>query len=93
MCPSSVIVLLLWLAALIGMTFISASVGTAYSNSFTLPNTPSTQALNLLQQSEPSIAGDREQIVFHTTDGTPVTDAPGDGPGRDHAGQGQGLPM
>jgi len=70
-----VIVLLLWLAALIGMTFISAAVGTAYSNSFTLPNTPSTQALHLLQQSEPSIAGDREQIVFHTTDGTPVTDA------------------
>ncbi len=69
-----VIVLLLWLAALIGMTFISAAVGTAYSNSFTLPNTPSTQALNLLQHSEPSIAGDREQIVFHTTDGTPVTD-------------------
>jgi RND superfamily putative drug exporter len=69
-----VIVLLLWLAALVGMTFISASVGTAYSNSFTLPNTPSTQALQLLQHSEPSIAGDREQIVFHTTDGTPVTD-------------------
>jgi putative drug exporter of the RND superfamily len=68
-----VIVLLLWLAALIGMTFISAAVGTAYSNSFTLPNTPSTQALNLLQQSEPSIAGDREQIVFHTTDDTPVS--------------------
>jgi putative drug exporter of the RND superfamily len=69
-----VVVLLLWLTALIGMTLISASVGTAYSNSFTLPNTESTQALSLLQSAAPSVAGDREQIVFHTTDGTKVTD-------------------
>jgi RND superfamily putative drug exporter len=68
-----VIVLLLWLAALVGMTLISQSVGTAYTNNFSLPNTPSTQALDLLQKSEPSIAGDREQIVWHTTDGTKVT--------------------
>jgi RND superfamily putative drug exporter len=69
-----VIVLLMWLAALIGMTALSASVGTAFSNTFTLPNTESTQALNLLQSAAPSVAGDREQIVFHTTDGTKVTD-------------------
>ena len=41
-----VVVLLLWLAALVGMTVISQSVGTAYSNSFSLPNTESTQALD-----------------------------------------------
>jgi RND superfamily putative drug exporter len=87
-----VIVLLLWLAALIGMTFISAAVGTAYSNSFTLPNTPSTQALQLLQQSEPSIAGDREQIVFHTTDGTPVTDAQVKAPVETMLAKVKGLP-
>jgi RND superfamily putative drug exporter len=69
-----VIVLLLWLAALVGMTLLSATVGTAYSNSFTLPNTESTQALSLLQSAAPSVAGDREQIVWHTTDGTKVTD-------------------
>ncbi len=69
-----VIVLLIWLAALIGMTLISQAVGTAYNNTFSLPNTPSTQALNLLQASAPKIAGDREQIVFHTTDGSKVTD-------------------
>jgi len=69
-----VVVLLLWLAALVGMTLLSATVGTAYSNSFTLPNTESTQALSLLQAAAPSVAGDREQIVFHTTDGTKVTD-------------------
>ncbi len=69
-----VIVLLLWLTALVGMTVISAAVGTDYSNSFSLPNTQSTQALTLLQRSEASLSGDREQIVFHTTGGAKVTD-------------------
>ncbi len=68
------IVVLLWLAALIGMSVISQGVGTAYSNSFNLPNTESTNALHLLQASAPSVAGDREQIVFHTTNGAQVTD-------------------
>jgi RND superfamily putative drug exporter len=69
-----VIVLLLWLTALIGMTLVSQSVGTAYSNSFSLPNTPSTEALALLQSAAPNVAGDNEQIVFHTTNGAKVTD-------------------
>ena len=67
------IVLLLWLAALIGTSVLSQSIGTAYSNSFSLPNTESTHALSLLQSAAPSVAGDREQIVFHTTNGTAVT--------------------
>jgi RND superfamily putative drug exporter len=69
-----VVVVLLWLLALIGMSVISQSVGTAYSNSFSLPNTESTKALDLLQASAPKIAGDREQIVFHTTNQAKVTD-------------------
>jgi RND superfamily putative drug exporter len=68
------IVVLLWLAALVGTSVLSASVGTAYSNSFSLPNTESTQALSLLQAAAPKQAGDREQIVFHTTGGAKVTD-------------------
>ena len=48
-----VIVVLLWLTALIGMSVISQFVGTAYSNSFTLPKTESTNALDLLQASAP----------------------------------------
>ena len=68
------VVVLLWVAALVGMTLLSQGVGTAYSNSFSLPNTESTQALNLLQAAAPRLAGDQERIVFHTTDGTPVTD-------------------
>ena len=69
-----VAVVLLWLLALIGMSAISQSVGTAFSNTFNLPNTESTKALALLQASAPSIAGDREQVVFHTTNGAKVTD-------------------
>ena len=68
------VVVLLWVAALVGMTLLSLGVGTSYSNSFSLPNTESTQALNLLQAAAPRLAGDQERIVFHTTDGTPVTD-------------------
>ena len=68
------VVVLLWVVALVGMTLLSQGVGTAYSNSFSLPNTESTQALNLLQAAAPRLAGDQERIVFHTTDGTPVTD-------------------
>ncbi len=68
------IVLLLWLAALVLASGISQSVGTAFSNSFSLPNTESTKALALLQAAAPAVAGDREQIVFRTTDGTKVTD-------------------
>jgi putative drug exporter of the RND superfamily len=69
-----VIVVLLWLVALVGTSVISQAVGTAYSNSFSLPNTESTKALSLLQAAAPSVAGDREQIVFHTTGGAKVTD-------------------
>ncbi len=68
------LVLLLWLAALVGTSVVASSVGTAYSNSFSLPNTESTKALNLLQAAAPKVAGDREQVVFHTTTATPVTD-------------------
>ncbi len=69
-----VAVVVLWLVALVGMTALSQSVGTAYSNSFSLPHTESTQALDLLQAAAPRQAGDQERIVFHTTDGRPVTD-------------------
>jgi len=69
-----IVVVVIWLIALVGMTLVSQAVGTAYSNSFSLPHTESTQALDLLQAAAPSQAGDQERIVFHTTDGTPVTD-------------------
>lgn len=69
-----VVVVVLWLTALIGMTLLSQSVGTAYSNSFSLPHTESTQALDVLRAAAPRQAGDQERIVFHTTNGALVTD-------------------
>jgi RND superfamily putative drug exporter len=68
------IVVLLWIAALAGVTLLSQGVGTAYSNNFQLPHTESTQALDLLRAAAPKQSGDQERIVFHATDGTPVTD-------------------
>ena len=67
-------VLLFWLVALVGASFISNAVGTAYSNSFTLPHTESIQALSLLQSAAPKQSGDTEQIVFQASGGTKVTD-------------------
>lgn len=68
------IVVAAWLVALIAAVVLSQSVGTAFSNGFSLPHTESTQALDLLQSSSPQQSGDEERIVFHTTDGRPVTD-------------------
>ena len=49
-------------------------MGTDYSNSFTLPNTQSTQALAVLQSVSPKISGDIERIVFQTSGGVTVHD-------------------
>jgi putative drug exporter of the RND superfamily len=68
------LVLLFWLAALVSMTMLSKAIGTNYSNSFSLPNTESTRALELLESVTPSNAGDIERIVFQTSGGTTVTD-------------------
>jgi RND superfamily putative drug exporter len=67
-------VLVGWLIALIGLSALSKSVGTDYSDSFSLPNTQSTQALNLIKAAAPQQAGDSDQIVFATTAGS-VNDA------------------
>ena len=43
-------VLLLWLAALVGLGVVNSAVGTAYNDNFALPGTESTKALSLLQK-------------------------------------------
>jgi RND superfamily putative drug exporter len=52
----------------------SRAVGTAYNNSFSLPSTDSTKALNLLKAHAPNESGDSEQVVVATTGGTTLTD-------------------
>ena len=63
-----------WLAAFVILFGVTKAVGTGYSNNFTLPDTESTQALQLLQAAAPEQAGDTEQIVIGTSGGTKVTD-------------------
>jgi RND superfamily putative drug exporter len=66
--------LILWAVVLIASLGIMKSVGTAYSNSFSFPNTESTDAINLLKAAAPKVSGDTEQIVYATSDGQKVTD-------------------
>ena len=68
------IVVAAWIAAFVICFGISKAAGTAYSNNFTLPNTESTQALDLLQAAAPQQSGDTEQIVIGTSGGAKVTD-------------------
>ncbi|HUC04554.1 MAG TPA: MMPL family transporter, partial [Acidimicrobiales bacterium] len=66
------LVVLIWLAVLVVTVAISQAVGSAYSNSFTFPNTQSADAIKLLQSVAPSRSGDTEEIVFATSGGVTV---------------------
>ncbi|HEY1222800.1 MAG TPA: MMPL family transporter, partial [Acidimicrobiales bacterium] len=59
-----------WIALFIGINIASFSIGSSYSNSFSLPGTNSTHALHLLQKGFKSKAGDSDDIVFAVTKGT-----------------------
>ncbi|MEU3340277.1 MMPL family transporter [Streptomyces sp. NPDC006668] len=64
------VVVLLWLGLLGGLVVASQSAGSAYSNSFSLPNTESTRALNLLKSSFPAQAGDTDTVVWQVDSGS-----------------------
>src|SRR5262245_35916900 len=64
------IVLLLWLAALVGLGIVSNAVGSGYKDSFALPGTESTKALSLLQSAFPAQAGESDTIVWHVKQGS-----------------------
>ncbi|MFF0163426.1 hypothetical protein ACFYRY_38745 [Streptomyces sp. NPDC005263] len=57
------LVVLLWLGMLVGLGVAETSAGSAYNDSFSLPNTESTQAVNLLKSSFPAQAGDSDTVV------------------------------
>ena len=63
-------VLGLWFAGVILLGGISAAAGNKYNDSFSLPGTESTHALNLLQKSFPVQSGDTAQIVWHAKSGS-----------------------
>jgi RND superfamily putative drug exporter len=68
------LVVLFWVALLVVVTLLSRAAGSNYSNSFTLPKTQSTDAIQLLQAASPKVSGDTEQVVFQTSHGVKVTD-------------------
>ncbi len=68
------LVVLFWFFALIGSIGLVTATGTAYSNSFSFPNTESANAIKLLQSVTPQQSGDREQVVFGTSGSTRLTD-------------------
>jgi RND superfamily putative drug exporter len=59
-----------WILLLIGVNMLAQSAGTSYSNNFTLPNSDSQRAADLLQRSFPAQAGDRDTIVYRVSSGT-----------------------
>src|SRR3954469_25713003 len=67
------IVLLTWVALLIGAGVVSASIGTRYATDFSLPGSESQRALDMLKRDFPAQAGDSDQIVLAARSGK-VTD-------------------
>lgn len=59
--------LLLWLALLVGATLGARTAGSDYSNQLSLPGTPSTRAVSLLQAASPKVSGDTERVVFEAS--------------------------
>jgi RND superfamily putative drug exporter len=58
-----------WVAVAVGVLAIASSVGTRKSNNFSLPNTGSQRAMDLLTTRFPAQAGDADQIVFRARAG------------------------
>src|SRR5919197_2024791 len=58
------IVLGVWIVALIGLGGLNASAGSGYTDSFSLPGTESTTALNLLTDNFKAESTDTNQVVF-----------------------------
>jgi len=62
-----------WLLVVAGVFMLSQAAGARYSTSFSLPNTDSTKALNLLQADAPAQSGDTEQDVVASANGATLT--------------------
>ncbi len=62
-----------WLIALVGLAGASGAAGNGYKDSFSLPNTDSTRAFDLLKADSPAASGDQVTAVFSVASGK-VTD-------------------
>jgi len=61
-----------WVLALVLLTAVSRAAGISYATTYTLPNSPSTQAQTILSRDFPAASGDADQIVVEAKTG-PVT--------------------
>ncbi|KAB1146121.1 MMPL family transporter [Streptomyces luteolifulvus] len=64
------VVLLLWVGALFGLGFSASTAGTDYANVFSLPNTDSKRAYDLMEKAFPDSAGDTDTVVWKVDEGT-----------------------
>ncbi|KMS67630.1 membrane protein [Streptomyces viridochromogenes] len=58
------VVLLLWVGALFGLGAASSAAGTNYANVFSLPDTDSATAYDLMEKAFPERAGDTDTVVW-----------------------------
>jgi RND superfamily putative drug exporter len=63
------IVVVAWIVLAVGVLVFSQAVGKRNANNFSLANTDSQRATDLLQSRFPAQAGDSDQIVFRTPNG------------------------
>jgi putative drug exporter of the RND superfamily len=63
-------VVLGWVVLLFAVNAFAQSAGTSYSNNFTLPNSDTQRASDLLEHSFPAQAGDRDTIVYEVSSGS-----------------------
>ena len=64
------LVVVLWIAVLVGAMGASRVVGSHYANNFSLPGTDAQRAADLLSSRFPAQSGDSDQIVLHARTGT-----------------------
>jgi RND superfamily putative drug exporter len=64
------LVVIAWVAAVVGVSAVASSVGDRAANNLTLPGTGTQQAVDLLRSHFPAQAGDADQIVFRARSGT-----------------------
>lgn len=68
------IMILCWLALLVGATVGHNALGSTYSDDFTLPSNPAQTGANLLKAHHPAAGGGTGQIVFVAHSGTLAAD-------------------
>src|SRR5690606_24451460 len=65
----------LWVGARCGLAVSASSAGTTYANVFSLPDTDSKRAYDLLEKAFPERAGDTDTVVWKVDEGSVRDDA------------------